>query len=124
MYFGGFLLRRSGSWSTWLAFRSTLTAGSAVVVGWIVRTTALPRLTAEASELGLGGAAGSPWLGMVSDWLPLVGVPGLVLGIAAIAIRSARPVLAVLAALASVAAIVVIVAVLAASLLPMYQITL
>ncbi len=121
MYFGGFLLRRPGAWPTWLAFRSTLTAASAIVVGWIVKTTALPAVAKQASELGTGGLASSDWLVLARDLLPFVGVPGLVLGIAAIAMRPFRPALALLAAFASVAAIIVIVGTLVASILPMYE---
>lgn len=121
MRFGGFLLRRSGSWPTWLAFRSTVTAAAAIAAGWVVKATALPALTREVGE---GGVASTPlpeWVLALGDWLPLVGVPGLVLGLAAIRLRRFRPPLAVLATIASVGAIVAIVGTLIGLMLPFYQ---
>ena len=121
MYFGGFLLRRPGSWPTWLAFRSTATAASALVAAFILRSTALPKLGGEMSDLGVGPPEAASWLVGMRDWLVILPLPGLILGIGAIVMRSVRPVLAVFAALASAAAILLIVATLAASLVPMYQ---
>jgi len=121
MYFGGFLLRRPGSWPMWLAFRSTATAASALVAAFILRSAALPKLGGEMSGLGANLPVTTSWLAGMRGWLVIFPLPGLILGIAAMAMRSVRPVLAVFAALMSAAAVLLIVATLAASLVPMYR---
>ena len=121
MYFGGFLLRKSGSWTTWMAFRSAVTGAVSIVAGCVVQTTALPALTRQVAELSPEEQAPAEWALAASDWLPFFGVPALLLGLAAIAMRPLRPVLAVLATLASLAAIAAIAATLIGSMLPLYQ---
>lgn len=122
MYFGRSLRRRPGSWATRLAFRSTATALVALIAAYVVQSKALPALTREMSELGNDSPAAVSWLMGLRGWLIVVPLPGLILGIAAIALRRLRPILSPLAALASLAAVVALVATLAASLVPMYQI--
>ena len=122
MNFGSHRVRRPGRWSTWLAFRSTLTGAVAVGAGWVVKATAMPAIARETGDLDVGGLAGSAGLSVLAPWLPMVGVPGLALGIAAIAIRRLRPVLAILATVASLLAIAAIVGTLVVSILPMYQV--
>jgi len=122
MYFGSFLRRKPGPWAIRLAFRSTATALVALIAAYVVQSKALPALTQEMSEPGTGPPTAVSWLMALRGWLIVVPMPGLILGIAAIALRRLRPLLAPLAALASLAAVVALVATLAASLVPMYQI--
>ena len=121
MYFGGFLLRRPGSWPMWLAFRTATTAVSAIVAAFILRSTALPSLEQQIRELGVAVPQVTTWVLGLGGWLAVLPVPGLALAVAAIAIRSARPTLAVAAAVATFAAVLAIGGSLVASLLPMYQ---
>ena len=99
-----------------MAFRSTATALVALIAAYVVQSKALPALTREMSELGNDSPAAVSWLMGLRGWLIVVPLPGLVLGIAAIALRRLRPILSPLAALASLAAVVALVATLAASL--------
>ena len=112
--------RRSSFW-TWLAFRSIIAAALAIVVAIIVNRTAMPKLTTEAptaqSDLPLG------LTGLVAHrgLLPLVPVPGLLLGIAALVLRPLRPLLAILATIGCVLAVVLILGTLVGALAPLYQ---
>jgi len=121
MYFGGFLLRKPGTWPTRMALRSMATAVTAIAAGWAVQAKALPVLTGEVNALGTRGAVDLSSLAAVGPWLPFAGVPGLVLGIAAMLMKPLRPVLAILAVLASLAAVVLVVGSLVASLAPTYN---
>jgi hypothetical protein len=122
MYFGGSMLHRSGrSLWLWLAWRSVLTSVTAAGAAVVLRTAALPALSREIGAMDLDPASMSVQLLKLAKWLPLVGVPGVVFGVAALVNRQARPVLSVLAALASVAAMVAVVGTLIGILVPLYQ---
>jgi hypothetical protein len=122
MYFASFLMPRSGSWPMWLAVRSTATAVTGIVVAMFIGSAALPKMAAElqASELQppapLGVLVANP------QALPMLPVPGLLLGIGAILLRPLRGPLAILAAIASTLAMVLIVGTLVGALVPMYNI--
>jgi hypothetical protein len=120
MYFGGFLVRRPGSWSTWLAFRSLATAIGAMAAALILNSTALPKLDAEAAEAQSRQPQLIQKLIELRPAVVYIPVPALLAAIAAIVFRPLRPVLAPIAALASVMAILLVVGSLVAGLAPMY----
>lgn len=121
MYFGGFLVRRQGSWALRLALRSTLTAVATIVAGITLSSTALSKLPGEISKLPGPAAESAQKIIALQGYIPWLGVPALVLGIAAMAFKPWRPVLAVLAAVASAAAAIAIVATLVGAMMPLYQ---
>ncbi|GMU23891.1 MAG: hypothetical protein AMXMBFR13_39690 [Phycisphaerae bacterium] len=121
MYFGGFLMRRPGSWSTWLAFRSTITAIGAIIVAVVLNNTALPKLDAEVKGVDQKPAALAQYTAQAPRYLPLIPVPAVVFGVAAILLRPFRGPLAILAAIGSVIAIVAIVGTLITALAPLYS---
>lgn len=107
--------------STRWAFQATITSAVAIGAGWMVQSMALPPIIRE-----LGDAEGEheslvAWLKLAEGWLAFVGVPGLLLGAAAIALKSLRRVLAPLAALAAFVAFAAIVATVLSGMIPMYQ---
>ena len=106
---------------TWLALRSVLTAGMAIVVAIILNRTAMPRLTAETPTTHANLPSGLSCLLVGRHLLPWIPVPGLLLGLAALALRPLRPILAVLAAIGCLIAVVLIVGALIGALAPLYQ---
>jgi hypothetical protein len=121
MYFGSFLVSRSGSWPMWLAVRSTATAVTGIVVAMTLGSTALPKLSEELKASDLQPPAPLGVLVANPQALPMLPVPGLLLGIAAIVLRPFRGPLAILSAIAATAAMVLIVGALIGSLAPMYS---
>ena len=120
MFFTGDMLTRSGHWPTRLAIRCIFTCAFAIVAAVAIHKLALPTLTEESAAMGAPAATG--WIVHIKGLLPLTPIPGLLLAIGAIALRSSRAPLAILATLATVAAILLIIGTLVGSLLPMYQI--
>ena len=113
--------RRRGAWPTRLAYRATITSILALVAAYVVQTAAMPVLDREYADAAKHLSPLPRGLLDLRGWLMFLPIPGLALGLAAIVLRSLRPLLAPLALLASVLAIAAIVGVLVAGLAPMYQ---
>ena len=120
MLFG--VKRQGGSFSLRLAMRATLTSIVAIVAAVVIESTALPKLEGELKGLGRQQPAALKWAGVFQGRLRYVPVPALVLGLAALALPTLRPVLAVLAMGALALAMVIVVGSLVGSLAPMYQV--
>ncbi len=114
---------RRGVWLTRLAFRSTLTSALAIVAAYIVKTMALPALGKETEDAASAIPADWRWLLSLRDYLLFLPIPGLVLGVAAIALRPLRPLLAPLALVAAVLAVVAIAGSLVVTLAPLYRVS-
>jgi hypothetical protein len=117
----GMMLMRRGSFGVWLAVRSIVTAAAASVVAIVLNRTAMPKLLDELRDSGTDAPS---WLQTIVEFQPLlpwVGVPGVILGIAALMLRPLRKPLALLAGLVSVTAIALVVATLVAAMIPFYQ---
>jgi hypothetical protein len=115
-----FLIRSSGAY---LAFKAIAVSLAAIVAAMVLSRMALPKLV-EAMH-GLGSKP-PDWVLLALDYrneLPLLPVPGLLLGIAAIMFRPFRGVLAVAALLAAGLATFAIVAMLIGCLAPFYDAT-
>lgn len=120
MYFGGFLMRKPGSWPLRTALRATTTAVTAMIAGYIIDATALPRLRAEAKGLGVSAPPAVGWMSVFEGHLCYVPVPALLAGVAALMLPSVRPILAVAAGLLALLSLAVVVGTLLAVLGPMY----
>ncbi len=110
------------SWPVLLAGKAIAISLAAIVAAVVLNQMALPRLAEE-----LHGLQRQPSSFIVfglkhRGLLPFLPVPGLILGIAAFAMRPLRSPLALLAMLAAVAATGVIVAMLLGSMAPLYEI--
>jgi hypothetical protein len=117
----GMMLTRRGSFGIWLAVRSIVTAAAASVVAIVLNHTAMPSLLEELRDSDMDVPQ---WLEMIVGFQPLlpwVGLPGVILGIAALMLRPLRKPLALLASLLSVAAIALVVATLVSAMIPFYQ---
>lgn len=114
---------RRVKFSTRLAWRSTLTAAVAIVVGVVLARTALPKLASESDGAKTSLPAGLSRLVVKPVLLPYVPVPALLLGIGSLVLRPLRPVLAPLSALLSILAIAILVATLIAAMMPLYQVS-
>lgn len=109
-------------WAVSMAIKAILLSIVASGAGFVVGRMALPKLIDALHGMGQK----PPELILTSlqyqDLLPLLPLPGLVLGIAALMFRVFRPLLAPLAMLAAVLATFGIVAMLIGSMAPLYQI--
>lgn len=117
----GVFLTTRRAFGVWLAVRSIVTAAAASIVAVVLNQTAMPKLIDELNE---SGADVPSWLEKIIQFQPLlpwVGLPGVVLGTAALTLRSLRNPLAFLAGLLSVTAIALVVATLVAAMIPFYQ---
>ena len=117
----GVMLTRRRSFGLWLAVRSIITAAAASAVAIVLSHTAMPKLIHELRD---SGADVPSWLEKIVEFQPLlpwVGLPGVVVGIAALMLRPFRKPLALLAGVLSVAAIVLVVTTLVAAMIPFYQ---
>ncbi len=123
MYFGGLMIRRGGprSWGLWLSVRAVLTAGMGIGLAILLRSAVLPNLEKESQGAGTSAPASLAWILTLKPWLPLLPVPGLVVGIVAIAIRDLRGVLGPLAALLSLVGVLLVAGSLVAALSGLYQ---
>jgi hypothetical protein len=113
--------RRPGGFSLYLAFRSTFTAAGALVAAIILESTALPKLQGELTAMKLKPPAGLAWVVPFQGHLRYVAIPGLALGIAALALRPFRRPLAIAAMVFTLLAVVILVGSLVAALAPMYS---
>lgn len=110
--------RSPGFWARWLAFRSLATGLVTVPAAFIVKHHGLNALARQQQELGGETPA---WLAMTVEWLIFLPLPGVLLAIAALRLRSLRLPLAVLSMACTLLCTVLIVAALVGSLAPFYQ---
>jgi len=113
-------LPRRGGWSLWLAIRATFTGAMALVALMVVRSTAWPRLTREYAA-DSGPPAPVAWLLANPQWLIVLPMPAIALGLAALIMPAVRGPLAILASAAALLTVIGVIAILVAALLPMYQ---
>jgi hypothetical protein len=112
---------QSSSWSAYLAGKAIAISGAAIVAAMVLSRMALPMLVDSLSGMDKEPA---DWILIAlqySNGLPLLPVPGLVLGVAAMMLRPLRGVLAVLAMIASGLSAAIIVAMLMGTLAPFYD---
>lgn len=110
-----------GHWSSYLAAKAIVVSIGAFGVGLALSRLALPGMVDA-----LAGAGSPPprWAAIALDYhheLPLLGAPGLLLGIAALMFRTFRAPLAVAAMLAAGVATAGILAMLVGTLAPFYD---
>lgn len=113
--------RRRGGLGLYLALRSTFTAAGVIVAAIVLETTAMPKLQGEVTAMKLKAPPGLSWVAPFQPHLRYVAVPGLALGIAAIALRPFRRPLALAATAFTLAAVVILVGSFVALLAPLYQ---
>jgi hypothetical protein len=112
---------QSGNWAGYLAGKAIAISGGAIVAAMALSRVALPTLVESLS--GMGNQP-PEWVLIALQYrseLPLLPLPGLILGVAAIMLRPLRGVLAVAAMLAAGLATAIIVAMLIGSLAPFYD---
>lgn len=114
-------MRMTGSWSAYLAGKAIAISIVAIGAAVALSRMALPRLTAVLGEMGTAPPAWALRALDFRDELPLLPVPGLLLGIAALMFRSFRGLLAVAAIIAAGLATGIIIAMLIGSLMPFYD---
>jgi len=113
-----FLIR---NWSVYLAFKAVAISLAAIVAAIALSRLALPKLVEAMHGMG---TKPPDWVLLALDYrseLPLLPVPGLLLGIAAILFRPFRGLLAIVALLAAALVTLAIVAMLIGSLTPFYD---
>jgi hypothetical protein len=116
-------MRLTGNWSAYLAGKAIAISIVAIGAAVVLSRIALPRVTVVLGEMGTKPPG---WALSALDYrneLPLLPVPGLLLGIAALMFRPFRGMLAVAAMIAAVLATGIIVAMLIGSLAPFYDAT-
>lgn len=106
--------------STYLAGKAIVVSLAAIAASLVLSRMALPRLSAVLGEMGAQPPGWAMAALQFQNELPLLPVPGLLLGIAALMFRPFRTPLAVAAMLAAVAATAMIVAMLVGTLVPFY----
>ncbi len=112
---------RRGGWPLWLAVKSALTSAVAIGAAIVLNRTLIPKAMFELRD---AGAELSKWTAFVfehHDRLTVIPWAALGVSVAAIGLRSRRPMLAILATVASTLALVVVVAALLLTLMPLYQ---
>lgn len=112
---------KGDTWSAVVAGNAIALAGTAIGAAIALSRLALPKLAEELSGMG---SQPPEWVSIALDHhneLPLVGVPGLVLGVAAMMIRPLRSVLAVAAIIAAGLAIAAILLMFIGTLAPLYN---
>jgi len=113
--------RRRASWSMWLAMRSLVTAIGGIAAAFVLSSLAMPHLADHIKEMGADAPQMTRFVMENHRYLPIVPIPALVLGIAAVVFRSLRTLLAPLAAVASIMALVVVVGSLVVAMMPLYS---
>ncbi|MBI4580328.1 MAG: hypothetical protein HY718_11540 [Planctomycetes bacterium] len=113
---------RSEKWSLFLAAKAIAISVVAIGAAIVLSRMALPKLAETLHGMNVTPA---PWVLKGLEYqaeLPMLPVPGLLLGIAAIMFKPCRPLLAALALAAAVLATGVIVAMLIGSMAPLYEV--
>lgn len=113
---------RPHNWSLAMAGKAIAISLVAIGAGFVLQAKALPKLVETLREMDREPSA---WIALglqFSSLLPLLPVPGLVLGIGAIIMPTFRKPLAALAIVAAAAATAVIVAMLIGTMAPLYEI--
>jgi hypothetical protein len=113
---------RRQMWATLMAVKAALLSAVAIAAAVVLTRMALPKLV---EALHCAGRPSSPLVLMelrYQDTIPLLPVPGLILGIAALMFRPFRALFAILAMLAALVATAGIVALLIGSMAPLYEV--
>ena len=105
----------------WLAVRAVATAIVGIGAAVILNKMAIPALAGQIDQFGSDISPMYKWVMSNHHWLPWIPLPALVLGLAAIMLRSLRNILAPLAAFVSLIAFIVIIGSLVVAMMPMYS---
>lgn len=106
-----------------MAGKAIVVSAMSIAAAVVLSRMALPRLTAVLGEMGTPPPGWATAALRFQNELPLLGVPGLVLGIAALMFKPFRGLLAAAAMFAAVAATGAIVAMLVGTLAPFYGVS-